>query len=82
MVFAVIRLLAGKADITRFECLHGVILWRHARRVGTRLDMQRINTKLRGRGQPAHTFGPHVEIDQMPGKFRRVGKRREELLGG
>ena len=37
MVFTVIRLFAGKANIARFERLNGVILWRHTRCVGTRL---------------------------------------------
>ena len=44
--------------------------------------MQRIKVELRGRRQPAHALGAHVEIDQVSGEFRRVCKGRKQLLGG
>ena len=43
---------------------------------------QRVEVKLRRRRQPAHSFSPHVKVNQMSAKLRRIGQRREEFLRG
>ncbi|MNV27799.1 hypothetical protein D3C71_1189600 [compost metagenome] len=82
VVFAVVGLFAGEAQIARFQRLNRVLLRGHSGGISAGFDVQRVERQLWGGRQPAHAFGTHIKVDQMAGEFRRIRQRGEQLLRG
>ena len=82
MIFAVIRLFAGEADLAGLQRPGGVVGGSQSGRGGLRFDGQRVDAQLRRGGQPAHALGANVKVDQMAAELAGIGQRRQQLPGG
>ena len=75
----IVRILAGHRDRAGFQARNDMILDARAGALRIGGDRQRVDAKLRRRGQPAHALRLDVEINEAAAIRRRIGKRRQKL---
>src|SRR5262249_59119018 len=78
-VLGIVRILAGHAQAATLETGNDMILQRNTARFRLGRERQRIDGELRCRGEPAHAFGPDIEVDEAAAIGGGIGERRQKL---